>query len=72
MSSLTEQEKRRIEEGLRRLKEKKLPLADAEELQTFVERKKEEALNIGDIAIAMGLILFGAALIIYLSDLRGH
>jgi hypothetical protein len=72
MSSLTEQEKRRIEEGLRRLREETMELADAEELQIFVESKKQEALNIGDMALAMGLILLGAALILYLTERRGH
>jgi hypothetical protein len=65
MSSLTEREKKRIEEGLQKLREERLELADAEELQTFVESKKQEALNGDNIALAMGLILLGAGLIIY-------
>lgn len=72
MSSLTEREKKRIEEGLRRLREGKLELVDAEELQTFVENKKQEALDVGDMALAMGLILLGAALIMYLTERRGR
>ncbi|PWU80616.1 MAG: hypothetical protein DLM72_11260 [Candidatus Nitrosopolaris wilkensis] len=71
MSSLREQEKRRIEEGLRRLREERLDLADAEDLQTFVESKKQESLD-GGIALALGLILLGAGLIIYLTEKRGH
>jgi hypothetical protein len=72
MSSLTEREKKRIEEGLRKIREERLELAEAEELQTFVESKKEEALNGGNIAFAMGLILLGAGLLIYLTEKRGH
>lgn len=49
-----------------------MEIADAEELQTFVENKKQEALNVGDMALAMGLILLGAALIMYLAERRGH
>lgn len=71
MSSLTEQEKRRIEEGLRRLREESMEVADAEELQTFIENKKQEAVDAGDVALAMGLILLGAGLIIYLTEKRG-
>jgi hypothetical protein len=42
-------------------------ICTAEELQTYVESKKEEVFNAGDIAFGMGLILFGAALVMYLS-----
>jgi hypothetical protein len=72
MSSLTEQEKKRIDEGLRRLREKNLDVQEAEELQVFIEEKKEEASNVGNIALAMGLILFGAALVMYLTEKRGY
>jgi hypothetical protein len=72
MSSLTEQEKRRIEEGLRRLREENLELAEAKDLQTFVESKKQEALDAGNIVLALGLILLGAGLIIYLTEKTGH
>lgn len=72
MSSLTEREKKRIDEGLQRLREKKLEVHEAEELQAFIEKKKEDASNVGNIALAMGLILFGAALIIYLTEKRGY
>jgi hypothetical protein len=72
MSSLTEREKRKIEDGLRRLKEGNLDLVEAEELQSFVENKKHDAFNIGDMALAMGLILLGAALVMYLTERKGR
>jgi hypothetical protein len=72
MSSLTESERKRIDEAYRKLKEKQLEIHDAEEIQTLVEKRKEQALNVGDIALAMGLILFGAALVMYLSEKRGY
>jgi hypothetical protein len=50
MSSLTERENRKIEDGLRRLREGDLGLVEAE-LQSFVENKKQDALNIGDICL---------------------
>jgi hypothetical protein len=49
-----------------------LDVQEAEELQVFIEEKKEEASNVGNIALAMGLILFGAALVMYLTEKRGY
>ena len=68
MSALTEKEKKRILEAYQKLKEKNLDMHEAEELKTYVESKKEEAFNIGDIAFGMGLIFLGAALVMYLSE----
>jgi hypothetical protein len=65
MSSLTENEKKKILEAYQKLKEKNLEIHEAEQLQTCVESRKEEAFNVGDIALGMGLILLGAALVIY-------
>jgi hypothetical protein len=69
MSSLTENEKRRITELYNKLKEKNLNRNEAEEYQQLIERNKEEAQRIGDMVTFFGLILLGAALIMYVSSL---
>ena len=68
MSSLTPSEMKKIEEMYLKLKSKKLPKQEAEEFKTLLEKKKEDALNLGDFALATGAVFLLAGLIGYLAD----
>ena len=51
------------------MKEKNLRREEAEEYQRLIDRNKEEAQKLGDMATLLGLILLGGALIMYLASL---
>lgn len=68
MSSLTPSEMRKIEEMYNKLKNKTLQKQEAHEFKLLLEKKKQDALNIGDFALAMGAVFLLAGLIGYLAD----
>ena len=68
MSSLTPSEMKKIEEMYLKLKKKELPKQEAEEFRLLLERKKEDALNLGDFALTTGAVFLLAGLIGYLAD----
>jgi hypothetical protein len=70
VSSLTEVEKKRIDDLLLKLKEKRLEKQEGHELQRLLERRKEEAFNTGNFLLGVGAILFGAVLISYLTEVN--
>jgi hypothetical protein len=67
MSSLTPREIKRIEELIARLKAKQVPLEEAKRYQLTLEQEKQEAFDNGDILVGVGLLLLGAALVMYLA-----
>jgi hypothetical protein len=68
MASLTPNEKNKIEYLLSKLKQKTLQREEALELQSILEREKDEAFRIGDFILAMGAVFLLAALIGYLAE----
>ncbi len=68
MSSLTPSEMKKIEEMYLKLKSKTLQKQEAEEFKTILEKKKQDALNVGDFVLAMGAVFLLAGLIGYLSE----
>ena len=64
MSSLTPRE---IEKLIARLKARKVPLDEAERYQVTLEQDKQKAFDSGDILLGLGLLLLGAALVMYLA-----
>jgi len=68
MSSLTQREKDKIEYLLAKLKEKTLPKDEGLELQTLLQREKEEASKTGNFLIATGAALLLAGLAGYLAQ----
>lgn len=68
MSSLTPSEMRKIEEMYLKLKNKTLQKQEAEEFKSILEKKKQDALNVGDFVLAMGAVFLLAGLIGYLVD----
>jgi hypothetical protein len=69
MSSLTPHRIREIEELIARLKAKQVPVEEAKRYQLSLEQEKQKALEAGDVLVGMGLVLLGAALVMYLA---GH
>jgi hypothetical protein len=69
LASLTPKEKDRImNELLAKLKEERLQKNEGEQLRKILEEKKDEAFNIGDVALAMGIVFLLAGLIGYLAE----
>ncbi|MDN5847675.1 MAG: hypothetical protein L0H53_15530 [Candidatus Nitrosocosmicus sp.] len=68
MSSLTPSEMKKIEEMYLKLKKKELSKQQAEEFKLLLEKKKQDALNLGDIALATGAVFLLAGLIGYVAD----
>jgi hypothetical protein len=69
MASLTPREKDRIMNDLiKKLKEESLEEQEAIKLRGLLEERKTEAFNLGDFALAVGIIFLLAGLIGYLSE----
>lgn len=68
MNNLTSSEQQRIDELLPKYKGNRLSRKEAEELKLLLERKKTEALNLGDLIIAIGIGFLIAGLIGYLLE----
>jgi hypothetical protein len=69
MSSLTPHRIREIEELIALLKAKQVPVEESKRYQLSLEQEKQKALEAGDVLVGMGLVLLGAALVMYLA---GH
>lgn len=67
MSSLTPSRIREIEELIARLKAKEVPIEEAKRYQLGLEQEKQKALESGDVLVGLGLLLLGAALVMYLA-----
>jgi hypothetical protein len=69
MASLTPREKDRIMNDLiKKLKEESLEEQEAIKLRGLLEERKTEAFNLGDFALAVGIIFLLVGLIGYLSE----
>ena len=69
MASLTPREQDRIMNQLiEKFKQERLNMEEATKLRGLLEEKKKEAFNIGDFALAMGIVFLLAGLIGYLAD----
>ena len=69
MASLTPREKDRIMNDLiKKPKEESLEEQEAIKLRGLLEERKTEAFNLGDFALAVGIIFLLAGLIGYLSE----
>jgi hypothetical protein len=68
MSSLTPSEMKKIEEMYLKLKNKTLQKQEAEEFRALLEKKRQDAIDIGDFVLAMGAVFLLAGLIGYLTD----
>ena len=69
MTSLTPREKDRImHELIEKFKQERLDMEDATRLRGLLEDKKTEAFDVGDFALAMGIVFLLAGLIGYLAE----
>lgn len=69
VSSLTPNRIREIEDLIARLKAKQVPIEEAKRHQLGLEQEKQKALETSDVLVGIGLLLLGAALVMYLAGL---
>lgn len=68
-ASLTPREQDRImNELLEKFKQDTLEMEDARKLKDILEQKREQAFNLGDIALGLGIVFLLAGLIGYIAE----